>query len=331
MLRIGCLGAARIAPTALLLPAKDRDDVSVTAVASRSGERGRAFAEEHGIEGVETDYAALIARDDVDLIYNALPPSRHEELTVLALKAGKPVLCEKPFAMNAEQAARMAAVARETGVLLMEAFHYRFHPAFIQAFDIVKGGDLGRIKSASAKFSVPIPETEGELRHDLALGGGALMDLGCYPVHWIRTLLEGAPDIASATAVHGLPGIDISMEADLIFDGGVAGKVACSMMSAAKRTAGVKVVGADAVLKMRNPIAPHKGYLIEILPQGAEEPIIVAEADASKRTTYDYQLDHFINCVHGQAEPIITPEDSVANMEVIDGIYRAADMSPRGL
>lgn len=305
--------------------------MSVTAVASSSQERGRTFADEHGIEGVETDYEALIRRDDVDAIYNALPPSQHEALSILALKAGKPVLCEKPFAMNAEQAARMAAVSGETGTLLMEAFHYRFHPAFMQAFDIVKGGDLGRIKSVSAKFSVPIPERDGELRHDPALGGGALMDLGCYPVHWIRTLLEGAPDVVSATAVQGRPGIDLSMQADLIFDGGVAGQITCSMMSGAERTAGLKVVGADAVLKMRNPIAPHKGYMIEILPTGAEEPIIVAEAEASERTTYDYQLDHFISCARGETTPLLTPEDGVANMVAIDSIYRAAGLTPRGL
>lgn len=330
MVRFGCLGAARIAPIALFSPVADREDVSVTALASRSPERGRAMVEQNDIGALETDYEALIARDDVDVIYNALPPNRHEDLTILALRAGKPVLCEKPFAMNADQAARMVAVSEETGVFLMEAFHYRFHPAFLQVMDIVKGGDLGRVKSAAARFSVEVPDREGELRHEPTLGGGALMDLGCYPVHWLRTLLEGTPEVASAKSVMGREGIDLSMQAELIFDGGVPGKIQTSMASGVDLAADLRVVGGNAVLKMRNPLAPQRGYKIEIMPVGAEEPILVAAEDGGGLSTYHHQLDHFLACLLGEATQLVTLQDSLANMKVIDEIYLAAGMTPRG-
>jgi len=330
MLRFGCLGAARITPLALVKPVKDDARASISAVASRSAERAEEFARAHGVTNIETDYAALIRRDDVDVIYNALPPHRHSDLTIMALEAGKPVLCEKPMAMNAGQAQAMADAARETGVFLMEAFHYRFHPAFAQVCEIVHGGDLGRIQSYKGVFNVEIPEREGELRHESAVGGGALMDLGCYPLHWARSLLEGEPEIISAKAIEGRAGIDLTMSADMVFDGGVKARLETSMAPKVERAASLEIVGSEATLKMVNPLAPHLGHQILLKPEHAEEPIIVAEEEAGGLTTYHHQLDHFINCLNGEAEPILPPEDGVANMMAIDAIYRAAGMSPRG-
>ena len=327
MIRIGCLGAARITPKALIAPAAKQADVQVSAIAARDAERARAFAETHDIAAAETDYESLIHRSDVDMIYNALPPSRHEDLTVLALKAGKPVLCEKPIASNAAAAQRMADTARDTGTLLMEAFHYRFHPAFQQAKDIVCGGDLGRLRRFEGAFSVEVKDTAEELRHSFALGGGALMDLGCYPVHWARTLMTGEPEIVAAEAIVEKPDIDLSMTASLVFDRGIRAEVSTSMAPGTERRARIKVVGADATLVMDNPIAPHLGYRTQIL--GAGDPITVANEGPSGDTTYDYQLAHFLACLRGEDEPLLTPEDAVANMTAIDAIYSAAGLSPR--
>lgn len=331
MLRFGCLGAAKITPSALIGPVKARDDVVITAIASRSHEKATAFGAEHGIMGIETDYGALIARDDVDVIYNALPPHRHADLTIAALRAGKPVLCEKPMAMNAVQAASMAEAAKETGVFFMEAFHYRFHPAFAQICEIVHGGDLGRIRSFRGVFNVEIPEQDGELRHELAVGGGALMDLGCYPLHWARSLLPGEPEIIAAEAVTGRDGIDLSMQADMVFDGGAKARLETSMVPDIALAASIEIIGSAARLEVTNPIAPHRGYKIALEPEGASEPIIVAEEGESKDTSYDYQLAHYVACLNGTAMPILTPEDGIGNMTAIDGIYRAAGMLPRGM
>lgn len=203
MIRIGVLGAAKIAPKAIIDPAAKRGDCTVSAVACRDGARGAEFAQACGVASVETDYEALVLREDVDLVYNALPPNRHADLTIAALKAGKAVLCEKPFAMNAAEARAMVAAGRETGRALVEAFHYRFHPAFRHALALLRDGAIGAVQRIDASFSIAIPYKEGELRHTLALGGGSLMDLGCYPLHWARTIAGGEPRIASASAETG--------------------------------------------------------------------------------------------------------------------------------
>ena len=331
MLAIGCLGAARITPKALIDPARARDDVDVVAVAAREAGRVEAFAQEYSIRSIETDYDALVRRADVDAIYNALPPSRHADLTIKALAAGKHVLCEKPLAMNAAEARAMAEAARGSSAVLLEAFHYRFHPAFKTALDLVRSGALGRLRTCRAVFNVEIPERAGEIRHTLAVGGGALMDLGCYPVHWARTLLGGTGRVVSARATEGLAGIDLEMSARVEFEGGVMAELETSMAKGTERGARVEVIGDKARLVMINPIAPHMGYRIELWPEGAGAAEIIAEAPAGGRTTYDYQLAHFVDLVAGKAEPVLPPEDGVANMMLIDEIYRAAGMTPRGM
>lgn len=326
MLRIGLLGAAKIAPPAIIGPAGGRADVEITALACRDGDRGRAYADEHGIASVETDYEALARREDVDLIYNALPPVRHADLTIAALEAGKPVLCEKPFAMNSTEAKTMAEAAARTGLPLIEAFHYRFHPAFARLLALVKDGAIGTVTSMDAAFDVAIPYREGELRHTASLGGGALMDLGCYPLHWVRTIAGAEPVIQAATARQDRPGIDTVMSAELQFPGGVPATISCSMADDAKFSANLTLTGEDGTLSMLNPLAPHHGHRISITRNGETETLKV-----DSETTYHHQLDHVVDVLAGRAQPITGGEDAVANMTAIDAIYAAAGMAPRGL
>ena len=325
MIRIGILGAAKIAPNAIIDPAAKHDDCAITAVACRDGARGAAFAQTHAIPSVETDYEALIARDDVDLVYNALPPNRHADLTIAALKAGKAVLCEKPFAMNAAEAEAMAAASRETGRPLVEAFHYRFHPAFKRALALIHDGAVGAVKHIDAAFTVAIPYREGELRHTAALGGGALMDLGCYPLHWARSIAGGEPRIVSAKAETGAdPQVDLDMEATLDFDNGVTARIECSMQEGVARNAGFVVRGDKGVLRMFNPMQPHLGHAVTL------------EADGDTKTetvpggpTYDYQLDHMLDVMTRDAAPLTGGDDAIANMKMIDAIYEAAGLERR--
>ncbi len=163
----------------------------------------------------------------VDLVYNALPPAGHAQWTIAALEAGKDVLCEKPFAMNAAQVRRMNDAAARSGKYLVEAFHYRHHAVMQRAVAIARSGELGTLTSAEAFFEVPIPYRAGELRWTREQGGGALMDLGCYPVHTLRAVLGGEPKVLSAECVleHG---VDVSTRAALDF-AGVAATLSCSM------------------------------------------------------------------------------------------------------
>ncbi len=331
MLRIGCLGAAKITPKAMIAPARGRADVDVVALAARDAGRALAFAQEHRIQIIEESYEALIERDDIDAVYNALPPSRHAELTIKALEAGKHVLCEKPLAMNAVEARQMAEAAQLSDAVLLEAFHYRFHPAFDTLLEFVRSGELGELKGFKAVFNVEIPERPGEIRHTLNVGGGALMDLGCYPVHWARTVLGSEGQVVSAVARGGLGGIDLEMAARIEFEGGVVAELKTSMAMGVERGASLEVSGDKGRLMMNNPIAPHMGYRIEHWPEGAVAATIIAQAPAGGLTTYDYQLAHFVDLAAGQADTILSPEDGVANMALIDGIYHAAGMSPRGM
>ncbi|MEM9208997.1 MAG: Gfo/Idh/MocA family oxidoreductase, partial [Pseudomonadota bacterium] len=142
-MRIGLLGASRIGVDAIIKPAADVPGVEVCALAARSPARAAEYADEHAIPAIESDYAALVASPDIDLVYNGLPPSEHKSWTIAALRAGKHVLCEKPFALHADEAADMVRAADETGGKLIEAFHYRFHPLFHRVMEIRDSGVLG--------------------------------------------------------------------------------------------------------------------------------------------------------------------------------------------
>ena len=135
MTRIGLLGASRIARGAVIEPVAEIANAKVSRVAASSREKALSYAEEHGIPGIEADYAALVGSDAVDLVYNALPPSGHMRWSIAALESGKHVLCEKPFAMNAREAGKMVAAAEASGRFLIEAFHYRFHPLMLRVLE----------------------------------------------------------------------------------------------------------------------------------------------------------------------------------------------------
>ena len=326
MIGIGILGAARIAPAAILKPAALRSDCKIVAVAARDAVRARNYAGENDIPDICDSYEALIARPDIDLIYNALPPHRHADLTIAALEAGRAVLCEKPFAMNAPEAARMVDAAQRTGGGLIEAFHYRFHPAFQRVFDIVHSGQLGTIRRIEAAFSVAIPYRPGELRHTPGVGGGALMDLGCYPVHWVRTLIGAEPEIVSARAECERPGVDTSMEAEFRFPGGETGSIHTTMAPDTKFDAWIRVDGARGQLKITNPIHPHRGHAITTTLGGTSRTVT-----APGQTTYDHQLAHVMDVLCGRSDALTGGRDAVGNMAAIDAIYRAAGLSPRGM
>ena len=170
-LRVGTLGAARIAPGALIKPARRVPEVTVTAVAARDPGRARQFAARHGIAVVHDSYEALIADPDIDAVYNPLPNSLHAPWTLRAIAAGKHVLCEKPFASNEAEAAEVADAARSAGLVVMEAFHYRYHPLARRMRDIV-AGELGRLGHVEAALCIPLPRFS-DIRYRFDLAGGA--------------------------------------------------------------------------------------------------------------------------------------------------------------
>jgi predicted dehydrogenase len=322
-LRIGVLGAARIAPSALIKPAKDNADVVVTAVAARDGSRARAFAAKNGIAHVHESYEALLADPDIDAVYNPLPNGLHGKWTRAALDAGKHVLCEKPFTANADEAREIADLAAKSDRVVMEAFHYRYHPMTLRTEQIIASGVIGKLQRVEAALCFPLPKFS-DIRYNYPLAGGALMDAGCYAVHIVRTFGGSTPEVVSAQAKLRDPQIDRAMTAELRFAAGHTGRVRCSMWSARLLEISARVVGDRGELKLFNPVTPQFVNRLSIRsPDGRRVERF------PHRPSYAYQLDAFAAAVL-RGEPVkTTPEDAIENMTVIDGIYRAAGLPLR--
>ncbi|HEY5303853.1 MAG TPA: Gfo/Idh/MocA family oxidoreductase [Acidimicrobiales bacterium] len=319
MIGIGILGAAGIAPAAIIQPASRRDDVVVRAVASRSRESAERYAQRFSIERAYGDYASLLLDPDVNLVYVALPPSEHADWSIAALEAGKDVLCEKPFAMDAAQARRMRQAADSTGRRLIEAFHDRYHP-LSQELDLLKSdGRIGDIISLDAVFWGPNAYDPDALRHKPQLGGGSLMDLGCYPVHWVRALMQEEPIVTSARAVLNPIGADQRMEATLEFASGATASISSNMAEGVTMKNFLDIVGTRATVHVHNLVFPSQGHSI-----CEESSGVMREWTVRGATTYDHQLDAVVRGLES-GEPLLTEgEDSVANMVLIDAIYAEA-------
>ena len=317
------LGAARIAPSALIKPAKDNADVVVAAVAARDGSRARAFAAKHGIAHVHESYEALLADPDIDAVYNPLPNGLHGKWTRAALDAGKHVLCEKPFTANADEAREIADLAAKSDRVVMEAFHYRYHPMTLRTEQIIASGVIGKLQRVEAALCFPLPKFS-DIRYNYPLAGGALMDAGCYAVHIVRTFGGSTPEVVSAQAKLRDPQIDRAMTAELRFAAGHTGRVRCSMWSARLLQISARVVGDRGELKLFNPVTPQFVNRLSIRsPEGRRVERF------PHRPSYAYQLDAFAAAVL-RGEPVkTTPEDAIENMTVIDGIYRAAGLPLR--
>jgi predicted dehydrogenase len=321
--RIGILGAARIAPLAVINPAKDNEEVVVTAVAARDAERGRAFAAKHNIARVHVSYEALIGDPDVDAIYNPLPNCLHGKWTRAALLAGKHVLCEKPFTANAAEAREIAALAAQSDKVVMEAFHYRYHPLARRVTEIVASGELGELRRVEAAVCFPLLKFS-DIRYDYSLAGGATMDAGCYAVDIVRAFVGSTPEVVSAQAKLRDPQVDRAMTAELRFASGATGRVRCSMWSARVLQLSAKVVGDRGKLSVLNPVMPQSFHRLTVRSADGKRV-----ERFPRRASYAYQLDAFAAAVL-RGEPFeTTPEDAAETMAVIDDIYRAADLPLR--
>lgn len=321
--RIGVLGAAMIAPPAVIRPARSSTAAEVVAVAARSAQRAQTFADKHGIPRVHGSYEELLADPSVDAVYNPLPNGLHGKWTLAALEAGKHVLCEKPFTANASEAAEVASAARGSGLVVMEAFHYRYHPLAVRADEIMRSGVLGPLRHVEASVCFPLPMFSN-IRYDYSLAGGAMMDAGCYAVHMARLLGGEEPEVRSARALLRGPSIDRAMRASLRFPSGHTGSVHASLWSSTVLKLSMKAVGENGTLTVFNPLGPQTLHRLSLRLKDRSS----AET-FGRRATYAYQLDAFTDAVlHDKPFPT-TADDAVKNMTVIDSIYRAAGLPLR--
>jgi predicted dehydrogenase len=323
ILRIGILGAARVAPNAIIKPARDNTETEVVAVAARDPQRAKDFADKHGVPRIVGSYADLLADREVDAVYNPLPNGLHGRWTLAALEAGKHVLCEKPFTANADEARTVAKAAKESGLVAMEAVHYRYHPLARRMREIVASDELGPIRHVEASFCFPLLNG-GDIRYNRELAGGALMDAGCYAVHIVRMLADAEPEVVAVKAKLRNLDVDRAVTAELRFPSGATGVVRCSMLGARVFQISAKAVGARGEMRVINPLAPHMYHRLSV--RGADGRRVER---LTRRPSYAFQLDAFAGAAL-RGEPLLTPlSDSIANMSVIDSIYRAAKLEPR--
>ena len=331
-LRFGVLGAARIAPKALVEPISKIDSAVVTRVAARDRARAATFAADNGIPEVSDSYGALIEADDVDVVYNPLPMHLHKEWTIAALRAGKHVLCEKPFASNAAEAAEMVAVAEETGQLLGEAFHHWYHPMFQRIIQLIGAGAIGEVTRAEGYFNIAIPEERDgrrDIRWDYAASGGSLMDLGCYSTIWVRHAVQASfpgdePTVESATATERPPNIDADMAAELRFAGGATARVESSMIQSDGEVR-LEVTGTTGSITAINPLAPQNGNTLTVRNASGQSS---GQIDAG--CTYEHMCRAFVDHVQLGTPFFTSGAESVANMAAIDAMYQAAGLPLRG-
>ena len=228
----GVLGAAKIARS--VIPALHQSKLAKAyGVASRNSAKAEVFAKEHGFEKAYGSYQALLKDPAVDVVYNPLPNDLHCEWTIRALEAGKHVLCEKPLALNAAECRKMIAAAQRSGRLLMEAFMYRFHPQTLKILDLVAKQAIGKVRMVHASFGYTLDEAAQNVRLVPKMGGGSLMDIGCYCVNAIRTMFGEEP-----VAVHGhserghTRAVDMAFAGSLFFSGGRIGLFTSSFRTA---------------------------------------------------------------------------------------------------
>ncbi|MET0450152.1 MAG: Gfo/Idh/MocA family oxidoreductase [Aeromicrobium sp.] len=325
-LRIGLLGAARISVGSVIAPAH-RGDHRLVVVAARDVDRAEAYAAEHGIERVAATYDDVIADPDVELVYNPLANSLHAPWNIKALRAGKHVLSEKPFAANGVEARRVAEVARQSDGVVMEAFHYAMHPVMQRVLEIVASGEIGEVRHIGSTMVIPAP-ADDDLRWSFELAGGAMMDLGCYSLHAMRLLgaaAGGEPVVRSAIGGErtGHPGVDEWIRAELDYPAGATGSL-LTHMAGPDVVMTLTVVGSTGRVEVRNFVLPTIDDRIDVTTTDGTR----TEA-LGTRASYDYQLDAMTAAIHDGAPLPLDLDDAIATMDLIDATYVAAGFTPR--
>jgi predicted dehydrogenase len=325
-LRIGVLGAARIAERGIVVPAK-ATGARLVAIAARDRVRAEEYARAHGIERVLPSYADVLADPEVEAVYDPLPNALHGPWNRAAIEAGKHVLSEKPFASNAAEAAEVRDAARRAGVTVMEGFHHVYHPVVRRLLQLVDTGELGDVVSVDATLTM-LPPDDGDPRWSFELAGGALMDLGCYGLHALRSLApwtggEPEPEAARAGERAGAPGVDEWLDADLRFSSGAGATVRCSMVHP-DRDFSLRIVGTRGEATAPAFVEPNRDDRVLVRTPAGERT-----EHLGTRSSYTYQLEAFAAAVRGGAPVLTGPDDAVATMTLVDRCYRLAGLPPR--
>ena len=330
--RWGLLGTARI--NERLIPAiraSERSDL--LAVASRSKERAQSYASEWDIQRAYGSYQDMLVDQEIDAVYVSLPNSLHAQWSIACADAGKHVLCEKPLALTPEDVERMAEAGRRNGVLIQEATMMRFHPQTRKVEELISSGVIGELRAMRGILSFSL-ERKGDIRLDPLLGGGALWDLGSYPVCFMRTMIGANPVEVHGWQVSGTSGVDLTFVGQMRFHTGTVGQF-FSSFQAVRRTE-ADLIGSRGIIHLDQPWLSNTGELASVR--------IAREDDLRQRGTfgstpggpvtetlafenvnaYQDEVDAMVASILDGADPVISLEDSRDNVATLAALYRSA-------
>jgi xylose dehydrogenase (NAD/NADP) len=315
-LRLGILGAAKIALGSIIPAAARTEEVEIVAVATRGGKRSwearKAAPEAELFEG----YDSLLEGADTEAVYVPLPNSMHVEWTLKALAAGKHVLCEKPFALKGEEATRAAEAAEGAGLTLMEGFMFRLHPQTLRLRELLSEGAVGGVRQAVAEFGHRL-DNPSDVRGIGSLGGGSLGDVGCYCVSALRLTFSSEPHRASAFARFDEEGADRELAGVLEFDSGLG--IVSSSISSARREH-MEIVGEEGRISLGAPFRADKaGGTIEITYGGETFTETFEAADP-----YRAELEEFAAAIRENREPAVGSQEVIGNARAISALLDSA-------
>jgi predicted dehydrogenase len=321
--RWGILGTAKIAREHVIPAIKNGELTAVVAIASRDQQRAQDAAAEFSIPKAYDSYEALLADSEIDAVYIPLPNHLHAPLTIKALEAGKHVLCEKPIALNAQEAHEIAAAQTNSGRLVAEAFMVRFHPQWQRAREIAMSGRLGDIRAIHTFFSYHLTDPDN-IRNRAEVGGGGLYDVGCYAVATARYVFGEDPE-----RVIGVFDRDPVMRTDRLasglaeFPGGRHLAFTCATQLVP--TQRVQIAGTKARLDIQVPFNPRRDQPTRILIDDGRD-LIGGGAETeefSPTDQYRRQGDAFARAILEDSSLEFPMADAVMNMRVLDALFRS--------
>ena len=316
-MRWGIVGTANIA-RGQFLPAVRAAGATASAVAGRDLGRAQAWAEQHGVDRAVEGYQALIDDPDIDALYIPLPNSLHAEWTVKALRAGKPVLCEKPLCGTLAEVEQVLAVARETGTLLWEAFVFPFHAQFAAVQKLLADGVIGELLEIQSDFHFKV-SNPANIRLIRDLDGGALNDVGCYPVRIALELFGAGHTDAWATAVWGGQDVDVDTQGSLGFPGGRRLLLTCGMRRAYDTF--TRLLGTAGQIQLANPFHPGRGDSYTVLTDS--EPPRTLDAGAAE-PSFTGMIRHIQNVLRGGEAPRqLALDTSLASARALHDLHQS--------
>lgn len=315
-IRWGLISTARI--NERLIPAiRASQRGQLVGVASRKGWKARTYARKHGIPLAFGSYEAMLESDEVDVVYISLPNHLHADWTIRAMRAGKHVLCEKPLALSVAEVEAIQRVSQETGRTAVEALMYRHHPQSQMIWEWIAAGRLGKLQSMRGVFNFVLDNSR-DIRLQAGMGGGALWDIGIYPVSYAQWLMGGRPESVFGVQKTGPTGVDLLFQGELLFSGGRFAQISCSFQSPSHTS--IEVMGSEGRLFIPRPFVQMEEHSAVFYDRyGA-----ATEMEVPPMSLYVHEIEDLHGVIGEGGQPRVSLEESRETIRTIRALYHSA-------